>query len=127
MSRHVTLRLAAPVLALLVGLVVGLALSLAQPGSAATPSAPTTGWIPPDNTIVKVEGNKLDGFGVHFFDGSAIFPPTDSESYAECEEYDTLVAVVRCRTEVRIWYRDLSKLKQSLQWARWHYKRLATT
>lgn len=109
----------------LVGLVVGLVvggvavlatLLLVSPG-AASPSAPGFGWVPPDNTIVKVEGNRYDGFGIHYFDGSSIFPPTDSEAFAECEEYDTRVAVVRCKTEVRVWYRDLGQLKRALRYA----------
>jgi hypothetical protein len=106
---------------LLVGLLVGglvavAALLLVSPGSAA-PSAPGFGWVPPDNTIVKVEGNRYDGFGIHYFDGSSIYPPTDSEALAECAEYDTRVAVVRCKTEVRVWYRDLGQLKRALRYA----------
>ena len=71
---------------------------------------------PPD-TIVGVEGDAANGFGIHFHDGSAIYPPTDSEARAECGEYDTRRARVRCRTEVRTWYRDLADLQQSLEWA----------
>ncbi len=69
------------------------------------------------DTIVKVEGDAGNGFGIHFHDGSAIYPPTDSEARAECGEYDTMRARVRCRSEVRTWYRDLADLQQSLEWA----------
>lgn len=69
-------------------------------------------------TIVAVEGDAANGFGIHYYDGSAIYPPTDSEAKAECGEYDTLRARVRCRSEVRTWYRDLADLQQSLEWAR---------
>src|SRR5687767_8462664 len=107
---------------LLVGFVVGLGavVVLAVVGQSpvtAVPGEPAADWIPPDNTIVKVEGNKYDGFGIFHYDGSALFPPTDSEARAECEEYDTYVAVVRCKTEVRIWYRDLGQLKRALRYA----------
>ncbi len=84
-----------------------------QPGTAAAPR-----WTPPPDTIVSVVGTAEEGFGIHFYDGSALFPPTDSEARAECEEYDTRVAVVRCRTEVRVWYRDLAALKRALRYAR---------
>lgn len=70
-----------------------------------------------DDVIVDVEGNAADGFGIRFHDGSAIYPPTDSEARAECGEYDTMRARVRCRTEVRTWYRDLREIKRSLRWA----------
>jgi len=68
-------------------------------------------------TIVKVEGDAANGFGIHYYDGSSIYPPTDSEARAECGEYDTFRARVRCRTEVRTWYRDLADLQRSLEWA----------
>jgi len=68
-------------------------------------------------TIVKVEGDAANGFGIHYYDGSSIYPPTGSEARAECGEYDTFRARVRCRTEVRIWYRDLADLQRSLEWA----------
>ena len=84
-----------------------------QPGTAATPR-----WTPPPDTIVRVVGTAEEGYGIHFYDGSALFPPTDSEARAECEEYDRRVAVVRCRTQVRVWYRDLAALKQALRLAR---------
>lgn len=69
------------------------------------------------DTIVAVEGDPANGFGIHFHDGTSIYPPTDSEARAECGEYDTMRARVRCRTEVRTWYRDLTELKRSLRWA----------
>ena len=69
------------------------------------------------DTIVKVEGDAANGFGIYYYDGSAIYPPTDSEAKAECGEYDTLRARVRCRSEVRTWYRDLADLQRSLEWA----------
>ena len=104
------LRLLALLAACLAGVVITLTV---QPGTAAPPR-----WTPPPDTIVSVEGTAEDGFGIHFYDGSALFPPTDSEARAECEEYATRVAVVRCRTEVRVWYRDLAQLQQALRYAR---------
>lgn len=82
--------------------------------------AQTTGsarWIPPHDTIVKVTGNAQDGFEIHYYDGSALYPPTDSEARAECLEYDTRLERVRCRTELTTWYADLDDLKVALRWA----------
>lgn len=70
--------------------------------------------------IVDVEGDKANGFGITYADGSSIYPPTDSEAAAECSEYDTRLARVRCRVEVRTWYRDLGDLQRSLAWVRAH-------
>lgn len=78
--------------------------------------AVAAGDTDPD-TIVEVEGDAANGFGIHYYDGSAIYPPTDSEAKAECGEYDTLRARVRCRSELRTWYRDLAELQRSLEWA----------
>jgi hypothetical protein len=72
---------------------------------------------PPGDTIVKVEGDRANGFGIYHYDGTALFPPTGSEARAECSEYDARVDRVRCRVEVRTWYRDLGDLQQALDWA----------
>ncbi|WP_227465753.1 hypothetical protein [Nocardioides dongkuii] len=98
-------------LAVAAGAVLLLALGLTTPASS-TPAGP-----PPGDTVVEVTGDRANGFEIHFYDGTALFPPTDSEARAECGEYDTRVARVRCRTEVRTWYRDLGDLKQALDWA----------
>ena len=97
---------AAGVVALVVGS-VGTALAL-----------PGERWVPPDDTIVRVTGNAEEGFGIQHHDGTSMFPPTLSESLAECGEYDTKVARVRCRAEVRTWYRDLADIKDALRLAR---------
>ena len=75
------------------------------------------GFATDPDTIVAVEGDAANGFGIHYYDGASIYPPTDSEAAAECGEYDTLRARVRCRTRVRTWYRDLADLQRSLAWA----------
>lgn len=72
---------------------------------------------PPGDTIVEVTGDKENGFAIRYYDGTEAFPPTDSEARAECAEYDTRIERVRCRVEVRTWYRDLGDLKQALDWA----------
>jgi hypothetical protein len=74
-------------------------------------------WIPPHDTIVKVAGTPEDGFAIHHYDGSVLYPPTDSEARAECLEYDTKVSRVRCRTEIATWYADLEDMKVALRWA----------
>ena len=71
----------------------------------------------PGDTIVAVTGDRANGFAIHHLDGTGLFPPTDSEARAECSAYDTRVARVRCRSEVRTWYRDLGDLQQALAYA----------
>ncbi|MGH3334450.1 MAG: hypothetical protein ACRDOZ_01435 [Nocardioides sp.] len=105
MKRYVA-GVAVGVVALVVGS-VGTALAL-----------PEETWVPPDDTIVRVTGNAQEGFGIQRHDGTSLFPPTLSEARAECGEYDTRVARVRCRTEVRTWYRDLAHIKDALRLAR---------
>ena len=95
-------------LAAALAVVLGLATGVAAASGAATTD--------PD-TIVRVEGDAANGFGIHRYDGSATYPPTDSEARAECGEYDTLRERVRCRTQVRVHYRDLAELQRSLEWA----------
>lgn len=104
-------------LAGLVGALVMLALVTAYAGSA---SGSGRQWTPPGNTIVEVTGDKANGFEIHRYDGTSLYPPTDSEAKAECNEYDTDVARVRCRTEVRTWHRDLRDLKRALRYANSH-------
>ncbi|MDO9456563.1 hypothetical protein [Nocardioides sp.] len=75
---------------------------------------------PARQVVVGVEGDRGNGFTVVHADGSSISPPTDSEALAECGEYDDQLDRVRCRVEVRTWYRDLGDLKRSLAWVRSH-------
>ena len=109
-----------PVLMLLTAL---LALGLARPGAAdAAPTGDRAGQADRGARpiIVAVEGTKADGFTLHYANGTSISPPTDSEAAAECSEYDTASARLRCRVEVITWYRDLGDLKRSLAWVRAH-------
>jgi hypothetical protein len=88
-------------------------------GSVGTALAlPAEHWVPPDDTIVNVTGNAEEGFGIEHYDGTSLFPPTRSEVRAECSEYDTIAERVRCRTEMRTWYRDLADIKDALRLAR---------
>ena len=91
------------------GLVPGLVCGIGMAAAAAMGTDP--------DTIVRVEGDAANGFGIHYHDGSSIYPPTDSEARAECGEYDRRRERVRCRAEVRTWYRDLAELQRSLAWA----------
>jgi hypothetical protein len=68
-------------------------------------------------TIVKVTGNASEGFGIEHYDGSSTFPPTHSEAMAECQEYSAKVGRIRCRVEVKTWYRDLVATKRALKYA----------
>src|SRR3954469_16883620 len=72
---------------------------------------------PPGDTIVEVTGDRATGFEVRHYDGTSEHPPTGSEARAECLGYDGRLDRVRCRTEVRTWYRDLGDLRQALDWA----------
>jgi hypothetical protein len=80
-------------------------------------AALAAGDEPPGDTVVDVTGDAADGFEIHHYDGTELYPPTDSEARAECGEHDARVDRVRCRTEVRTWYRDLGDLQQALDWA----------
>lgn len=83
-----------------------------------TTSAPATEVLEPaPDTVVSVTGDAANGFEIGYYDGSADYPPTDSEALAECSEYDTRVERVRCRTEVKTWYRDLAVLRDAIDWA----------
>ncbi|WP_404447971.1 hypothetical protein LG315_06490 [Microbacterium marinum] len=96
-----------------------LAMGLAAGGTLLMPSLSSSAAdaAPPPDTVVQVTGDAANGFEILYADGSGLFPPTDSEALAECSEYDTRVERVRCRTEVRTWYRDLAVLQQALDWA----------
>ena len=85
-------------------------------GSGGLAVADATSHEPHPKTIVEVGGDKANGFSIYRYDGTAEFPPTDSEARAECSEYDTRVARVRCRTEVRVWYSALGELKRSINY-----------
>lgn len=94
----------------------GLALAALLPHSLGTASSEAAAE-PAPRTVVAVTGDAANGFEIAYYDGSADYPPTDSEALAECNEYDTRVERVRCRVEVRTWYRDLAVLRDALDWA----------
>ncbi|RHW27190.1 hypothetical protein D0Z08_11045 [Nocardioides immobilis] len=112
MSDLVLRRIAALLLALLA--VGGLAAS-----AAADPAATLTEpYVPPADTIVHVEGDAANGFSIEHYDGSWEFPPTDSETTAECNEYDRLVRRIRCRVSTRTWYRALAGFRETTDYYR---------
>jgi hypothetical protein len=87
-------------------------------GLAATSGAAPDAKAPAPDTIVKVTGNAEEGYGIEYYDGTSAFPPTDSEALAECQEYSAKVGRVRCRVEVKTWYRDLKDTKRAIKYAR---------
>ena len=99
----------------LVALVALLALLVPALARGAPPAR--TRASPPGGTIVGVSGDRDEGFRVEHYDGSVDFTPTSSEARAECGEYARRVERVRCRTAVRVWYRDLGRLRQALDYA----------
>lgn len=105
-----------------VGVAAGLVVGGLAGGAATAADGPElvggTTYEPVPSTIVSVTGDKKNGFEIRRYDGSEQFPPTDSEARAECNEYDTEVARVRCRSEVRTWYRDLGDMKRAIRYAR---------
>lgn len=86
--------------------------------TAASGGAAPDAKAPAPDTIVKVTGNASEGFGIEYYDGSSAFPPTDSEAMAECQEYTAKVGRIRCRVEVKTWYRDLVDTKRAIKHAR---------
>lgn len=98
---------------LIAGVLTAVAVLMGAGAAVAVPERAMTG----DDVIVEVEGSAAEGFGIHYYDGSAQYVPTDSEARAECDEYDTVRERVRCRTQVRTWYADLLEMKRSLRWA----------
>lgn len=82
------------------------------------PASAGGGWVPPDDTIVRVRGTSDSGFTVHHYDGTVLYLPTLSEATAECGEYHRRVRRVRCSAEVTTWYRDLGATRRALRYAR---------
>ena len=82
------------------------------------PASAGGGWVPPDDTIVRVRGTSDSGFTVGHYDGTVLHLPTLSEASAECEEYQRRVRRVRCRAQVSTWYRDLGATRRALRYAR---------
>lgn len=97
--------------------IVTIAVVVATCVGGASVAAFAAGGGPPGDTIISVSGDKANGFEIRHYDGTEEFPPTDSEARAECGEYDARLDRVRCRVEVRTWYRDLGDLEQALDWA----------
>lgn len=98
-------------------LAIALAAGLAVGVSTTSTAEQRRGWVPPPKTVVSVQGDRVHGFTIHHYDGSTLHPPTGSEAWAECGEYDRWTRIVRCRTEARVWYRELGKMKRSLRYA----------
>lgn len=86
--------------------------------TATTGGAAPEAKAPAPDTIVKVTGNAAEGFGIEYYDGSSAFPPTHSEAMAECQEYPAKVGRIRCRVEVKTWYRDLVATKRAIKHAK---------
>ena len=72
---------------------------------------------PAGATIVDVRGDRDTGFAIVHYDGRVDHPPTLSEGRAECGECARRVERVRCRTALRVWYRELGRLKRALDHA----------
>ena len=86
--------------------------------AATTSGAAPEAKAPAPDTIVNVTGNAAEGFGIELYDGSSLFPPTDSEAMAECQEYSAKVGRIRCRVEVQTWYRDLVATTRAIKYAK---------
>ena len=112
MSDLVLRRLAALFLALL---------AVGGVGAAATADSSTAfidPYVPPGDTIVLVEGDAANGFGIKHYDGTWLYPPTDSETMAECEEYDREIRQFRCKVSNRTWLRALAGFKETTRYYR---------
>ncbi|TDL43625.1 hypothetical protein [Microbacterium oleivorans] len=95
----------------LLGAAIAVAAALPQTHGAQPPAEPAA------DTVVSVTGDAANGFEITYYDGSGEYPPTDSEAMAECAEYEPRIERVKCRAEVRTWYRDLATLRDALDWA----------
>jgi len=113
MSDLVLRRVAALLLALLA--VGGVAVSAAADPAATSLTEP---YVPPADTIVHVEGDAANGFGIEHYDGSWTYPPTDSETIAECEEYDRPRRQFRCKVSNRTWFRALAGFRETTDYYR---------
>ena len=122
MSQHLRthLRAARPLLAVLVLLGVVLAGGFTAGALAAGGADGVQHRGPKRPVIIEVEGDAANGFGIYYSDGTSWYPPTDSETMAECAEYDTRRARIRCRVKNRTWFKDLAQMKRSLAWVRAH-------
>jgi len=80
-------------------------------------SAAAGGQPTAPGTIVDVRGDRDHGFAIEHYDGTVDHPPTLSEGLAECGEYRRRFERVRCRTALRVWYRDLGRMKRALDHA----------
>lgn len=99
----------------------GSAAAGAPPHLPGPPSRPSSApaWEPAPDTIVAVDGDAESGFEIRHYDGTSLYPPTMSESIAECGEYDTAVQVAVCEAETRTWFRDLAATQAAIAWARY--------
>lgn len=112
MSHLVLRRLAALLVALIA---VG---GLAAAASADPAVTLTEPYVPPPDTIVEVQGDAANGFGIRHYDGTWTYPPTDSETMAECEEYDRARRRFRCKVSSRTWFRALAGFKETTTYYR---------
>jgi hypothetical protein len=85
---------------------------------AGSAGADEVGWVPRDDTVTAVTGSRGSGFHVTYFGRPDAYLPTQSESVAECGEYHREVRRVRCRVEVRTWYRDPAGTRRAIRYAR---------
>jgi hypothetical protein len=123
MSERVLRRLAAFVLTLLAlgGATVGglsAAASADSSGSSGSSDSRVAPYVPPGDTIVLVQGDAANGFEIKHYDGTWLFPPTDSETMAECEEYDREIRRLRCKVSNRTWFRALEGFKETTRYYR---------
>jgi hypothetical protein len=116
-ARRVQMTQMPQMVALFNGVGGGAAALVALLVTAASVGAAPDAKAPAPETIVKVTGNASEGFGIEHYDGSSTFPPTHSEAMAECQEYSAKVGRIRCRVEVKTWYRDLVATKRALKYA----------
>lgn len=112
MTDLVLRRFAALLLALLA---VG---GLAATAAADSATSLTEPYVPPGDTIVQVEGDAANGFEIRHYDGTWLYPPTDSETMAECEEYDLPRRRFRCKVSSRTWFRALADMKETTTYYR---------
>lgn len=98
-------------------LLICLVATLGLLGSGGVALAATVDDPPPASTIVDVSGDASNGFTIEYYDGSVDYPPTRSEAHTACSDFHRHWRRASCHSEVRVWYRDLQRMKVALDFA----------
>lgn len=74
-------------------------------------------YVPDARTIVEIDGDKVSGWTVHFYDHSTKAIAPEAAARARCATYQKLTKQVRCQGAVNQRNRDYQALQQGLAYA----------